>query len=167
MICFQFNWLRSPKQVHVFLLMMTSSNGDFFRLTVPLWGESTGQRWTPLTKASDAELWYFPWSTPEQTVEQTIETPVIWDAIAPIVTSRALYRLLPQLPFWFILDRCETVVIGDSQNRSSISDNASSSYQPVDAYACWTWRTYLRRRTAVEQSESPGSNLQDLGKEPG
>ena len=41
----------------------------------------------PLTKASDAELWCFLWSTPEQTDEQTIETPVIWDAIVLIMTS--------------------------------------------------------------------------------
>ena len=40
----------------------------------------------PPTKASDAELWCFLWSTPEQTIEQTIETPVIWDAMAPIMT---------------------------------------------------------------------------------
>ena len=33
----------------------------------PLWGESTGHRWIPLTKASDAELSCFLWSTPEQT----------------------------------------------------------------------------------------------------
>ena len=32
--------------------------------------ESTGHRWIPLTEASDAEFWYFPWSAPEQTVEQ-------------------------------------------------------------------------------------------------
>ena len=38
------------------------------------------------TKTSVAELWCFLWSSPEQTVEQTIETPVIWDAIAPIMT---------------------------------------------------------------------------------
>ena len=50
-------------------------------------GESTGHRWIPLTKASDAELRCFLWSTPEQTVEQTTETPVIWDAIAVIITS--------------------------------------------------------------------------------
>ena len=50
-------------------------------------GESTGHRWIPLTKASDAELCYFLWSTPEHTVEQTAETPVIWDAIALIMTS--------------------------------------------------------------------------------
>ena len=43
--------------------------------------------WIPLTKASDAELWCFQSSAPEQTVGQTIETLVIWDAIAPIMTS--------------------------------------------------------------------------------
>ena len=41
-----------------------------FRVTDPLWEESTGHRWIPLTKASDAELWCFLWSAPEQTVEQ-------------------------------------------------------------------------------------------------
>ena len=56
-------------------------------LAGPLWGESTGHRWIPLTKASDAELWCFLWSAPEQTIEQTIETPVIWDIIALIITS--------------------------------------------------------------------------------
>ena len=67
---------------------MTSSNDNIFRVTGPLWGESTGHRWIPLTKkASDAELWCFLWSAPEQTVEKTIETPVIWDAIALIMTS--------------------------------------------------------------------------------
>ena len=58
-----------------------------FRVTGPLWGESTHHRWIPLTKASDAELWCFLWSAPEQTVEQIIETPVIWDAITLIMTS--------------------------------------------------------------------------------
>ena len=40
-----------------------------------------------LTKASDAEPWCFLWSAPEQTVKQTLKTPVIWNAIAPIMTS--------------------------------------------------------------------------------
>ena len=44
--------------------MMTSSNGNIFRVTGPLWGEFTGQRWIPLTNASDAELWCFLWSAP-------------------------------------------------------------------------------------------------------
>ena len=35
--------------------MMTSSNGNTSRVTGPLWGESIGHRWIPLTKASDAE----------------------------------------------------------------------------------------------------------------
>ena len=54
------------------------------------WPFVRGIHWSPvdsLTKASDAELWCFPWSAPEQTVKQTIETPVIWDAIALIMTS--------------------------------------------------------------------------------
>ena len=68
-------------------LLMTSSNGNIFRLTGPLWGEFTGRRWIPLTKASDAELWCFLWSEPEQTVDQIIERLVIWDAMAPIMTS--------------------------------------------------------------------------------
>ena len=53
--------------------MMTSSNGNIFRVTGPLCGEFTDHRWTPLTKASSAELWCFLWSAPEQTVEYTIE----------------------------------------------------------------------------------------------
>ena len=36
--------------------MMTSSNGNILRTTGPLWGESTGHRWIPLTMASEAEL---------------------------------------------------------------------------------------------------------------
>ena len=67
--------------------MMTYSNGDIFRVTGPLWGESTGHLWFPLTKAIDAELQSFLWSVPKQTVEQTIQTLVIWDAIALILTS--------------------------------------------------------------------------------
>ena len=35
--------------------MMTSSNGNIFRVTGPFWGD----RWIPLTKASDAELCCF------------------------------------------------------------------------------------------------------------
>ena len=36
--------------------MMTSSNGNIFRVTGLLCGEFTGHRWIPPTKASDAEL---------------------------------------------------------------------------------------------------------------
>ena len=45
--------------------MMTSSNGNIFRVTGHLCGEFTGARWIPRTKASDAELWCFLWPASE------------------------------------------------------------------------------------------------------
>ena len=58
----------------------------FSALLGPLWGESTGHRWIPLTKVSDADLLHFIWAAPEQTVAQTLETPMIWEP------SRSLWR---------------------------------------------------------------------------
>ena len=55
--------------------MTTSSNGNIFCVIDPLWGESTGHRWVPFTKTSDAEFSCFLWSAPEQTVETTLKTP--------------------------------------------------------------------------------------------
>ena len=40
-------------------VMMMSCHRNAFHITGPLWGESTGYRWIPLSKASDAELWWF------------------------------------------------------------------------------------------------------------
>ena len=37
-------------------IIMTSSNGNIFRVTGPLWGEVTDHRWISFIKASDAEL---------------------------------------------------------------------------------------------------------------
>ena len=48
-----------PTNVRV---MMTSSNGNIFRVTGHLCGEFIGHRWIPHTKAGDAELWCFLWS---------------------------------------------------------------------------------------------------------
>ena len=67
--------------------MMTSSNGNIFRVNDHLCGEFNAHRWIPRTKASDAELWCFLWSAPEPTVKLTIVRLVIWDAIVPIMTS--------------------------------------------------------------------------------
>ena len=67
--------------------MMTSSNGNIFRVTGLLCWEFTGHRWIPCTKDSDAELWCFLWTAPEPTVKLTMETPVIWDAIVITITS--------------------------------------------------------------------------------
>ena len=55
--------LRSSEK-NFWTIMMTSSYGNIFRVTGPLCGEFTGNRWIPLTKASDAELWCFLWSVP-------------------------------------------------------------------------------------------------------
>ena len=41
------------------LFMKTSSNGNIFRVTGPLWGEPTGHWWIPLTKVNGAQLWSF------------------------------------------------------------------------------------------------------------
>ena len=45
----QFTWQNSA-------IMMTSSNGSFFRVAGPLWGEFTGHRWILLSKDSDASF---------------------------------------------------------------------------------------------------------------
>ena len=55
---------RTPLDL-LYLDMMTSSNGNLFRVTGPLCGEFTGFRWIPRTKTSDAELWWFLWSAPQ------------------------------------------------------------------------------------------------------
>ena len=55
--------------------MMTSSNGNLFRVTGPY----CGHRWIPLTKASDAELWCFLWRPNKRLSKQSwvwwFETP--------------------------------------------------------------------------------------------
>ena len=48
--------LRRPQNCSSTSVVMTSSNGNIFRVTGHLWGESTGPRWIPITKASDAAL---------------------------------------------------------------------------------------------------------------
>ena len=50
-------WRQDMKMFSVF--MMTSSNGNIVRVTGHLCGEFTGPRWSPRTKASDAELCVF------------------------------------------------------------------------------------------------------------
>ena len=40
---------------------MTSSNENILRVTGPLCRQFTGNRWNPLTKASNAGLWWFLW----------------------------------------------------------------------------------------------------------
>ena len=63
--------------------MVISSNGNIFRVTGPLWGESNSHRWIPLTKASDAELWSFPWSTPEKKKQLSKQSRRWWFETTP------------------------------------------------------------------------------------
>ena len=51
--------------------MMTSSNGNIFRVSAPLWGESTGHQWIPFTEASDAELRCFDLHLDERLSKQS------------------------------------------------------------------------------------------------
>ena len=67
---------------------MTSSNGNIFRITDPLSGESIDhrliQRWILLTMASDTELWFFSLMR-AKTNGYTNEPLIVWDVI---VTSQ-------------------------------------------------------------------------------
>ena len=68
--------------------MMTSSNGNIFRVTGHMWENPRVTSGLPsCTKVSNAEHWCFLWTAPKYAVEQPFETPVIWDAIALIITS--------------------------------------------------------------------------------
>ena len=78
-------WVTRSWQGPTDLRMMTSSNGNIFRVTGPLWGEFTGNRWIPLTKASDAELWCSLCSG----LEQRLSKP-----------SRCLWFETPSRPLW-------------------------------------------------------------------
>ena len=46
-------------QTKTLINMMTSSNGNIFRVIGRLWGKFPGHRRIPLTEASDAEVWCF------------------------------------------------------------------------------------------------------------
>ena len=97
--------------------MMTSSNGDIFRVTGHLCGEFTGPRWIARTKASDAELWCFVWSASESTVRklswcwrfETLSCP-LWRQCNVLALERHPYlSYLVATPRW---NRVEWLGIG-------------------------------------------------------
>ena len=63
LLTWRMTWSLSSMKEDFF--MMTSSNGNIFRVTGHLCGEFTGPRWIPHTKASDAQLWCLLWSASE------------------------------------------------------------------------------------------------------
>ena len=74
-----------------------------FRVTGPLCGEFTGHRWIPLTKASDAELWWFLWSAPWingwVNNREAGDLRRHWAYYDVIVMNRYISLIMPQ---WFI-----------------------------------------------------------------
>ena len=81
--------------------MMTSSNGNIFRVTGHLCGEFTGPRWIPCTKASDTELWCFFDLRPKKLLTKQswgwwFETPS-----HPLWRHRNEIAHLFQMPKWY------------------------------------------------------------------
>ena len=92
-----FYWQRRARPA---LSMMTSSNGNVFRVTGPLCGEFTGLRWIPLTMASYAELWCFlSYVLNKRLCKQSwgwwFETP-----------SRSFWRPCDEFMLWCIIRVC-------------------------------------------------------------
>ena len=86
--------------------MMTSSNGNIFRVTGPLCGEFTGHRWIPLTKASDVELWCFLWSGPW--INGWVNNPEAGD----LRRHRAHYDVIVMIHQWpGLIDRCPVAIL--------------------------------------------------------
>ena len=82
-------WFREYHRCYInwcHVIIMTSSNGNIFRVDGPLWEESTGDRWVPLTKGQCRRA-LFALMCIEQTVEQTTQMTVIRDTFALIMTS--------------------------------------------------------------------------------
>ena len=66
---------------------MTSSNGNIFRVTDPLWGEFTGHGKFPSQRPVTRSLDVFFDLRQNKRFEQTKETLVIWDAIAALIMT--------------------------------------------------------------------------------
>ena len=70
-----------------------------FRVTGPLWGESTGHRWIPLTKTSDAELWCFYDLRLNKRLSKQSRLSLYWDrplASWIAISSRGIDIFLPE-----------------------------------------------------------------------
>ena len=74
--------------------IITSSNENVFCVTVPLWEESTRQRWIPFTKGRQYGPLIFLWCLSELSVEQTVCWPVIRDDITVIWHRCNVYQFV-------------------------------------------------------------------------
>ena len=80
------------------IFMMTSSNGNIFRVTGLLCVEFTGHWRIPRTKASDAELWSFGWVNNREAGDLRCHH-AHYDAIVMYHSCLITWLLLLQLPF--------------------------------------------------------------------
>ena len=109
-------------------VMMTSSNENIFRVTGPLWRESTGHRWIPLTNANDAELWSFLRSAPEQMVEHS---------------SGRRFEAPPRS----LLGHCSVMIrfyVLEKGNRSGTTKQIEPDYLSAISPAKWCFLLFLR-----------------------
>ena len=108
--------------------MMASSKGNIFCVIGP--AKSTGHRWIPLTKASDAEFWRFLWSASEQRLrKQPKHRRSLWRHRNEIYTINKLRsvsntRTCYQCVAWFGRYTCPTPP-------SRFSTNPLSHYSDV------------------------------------
>ena len=96
--------------------MMTSSNGNIFRVTGHLCGEFTGHRWIPRTNGQWRGALMF--SLICAWINCWVNNRNIWDVIAPIMTSQQwvypivphIYNISHEICIWFVVF-CFVVVI--------------------------------------------------------
>ena len=97
--------------------MMASWNGNTFHIIGLIRGIPSG---FPSQRASDMELWSFPWCLHHQTVEQTVELLMTWDTTTCIwwhcdrhcsCSDSILFEL-----FCIIMDQTESELVSNLMN---------------------------------------------------
>ena len=74
---------------------------NLFSVTGPLWGKSTGHRWLPITKASDAEFWCFPLFAIKRMIPQHIHT--FYPSLIYQISGRICFGTVPFIPHTALL----------------------------------------------------------------
>ena len=99
---------------------MASSNGHIFRVNGPLWGEVTVDRWIPLTKASDVELWCFLWFAPwinnrkagDLRLHRADYDVIVMNELRPVAHKQQFCYLYNQSPIRY-MHTCLPVTVGN------------------------------------------------------
>ena len=89
---------------------LTSSIGNIFRVTGLLSGESNDHQWISLTKASDAEHWYYLWFSHEQRLSKQ---------------SRPLWFEKPSRSFWGHSNTFDWFTFWHTHRKKVIHENSS------------------------------------------